>query len=295
MSIEIRDSRARAVLDEYAELETVAGGFEFTEGPIWHPYDRHLTFSDIVGSTMYRWDRAKGLQVFRRPSHMANGNTYDWQGRILTCEHATSRVTRTGLDGSIEVLASHYQGKELNSPNDIVVKSDGAVYFSDPSFGRRARVGIPRPQELNFQAAFRFDPVTRDLTPIVTDFENPNGLCFSLDERQLYVNDSPRYHIRRFDVLPDGTVTNGCVWAEVKGEGKGVPDGMKFDSAGNLFCAGPGGLYLFDAHANALAKIPVPEQAANFCWGDDDLCSLYITASTTLYRLRVKVPGRPLF
>jgi gluconolactonase len=295
MQIETRDSRVAQIIHPSVELETIATGFEFTEGPIWHPYEKHLTFSDIVGSTMYRWDRANGIRVFRKPSNMANGNTYDLQGRIVTCEHATSRVTRTELDGKVVVLASHYNGKELNSPNDIVVKSDGAIYFSDPSFGRRERVGVPRSQDLNFQAAFRFDPASNTLTPVVSDFENPNGLCFSNDEKQLYVNDSPRRHIRVFDVLPDGSVTNGRVWAEVNGEGKGVPDGMKFDSAGNLFCAGPGALYIFDARANLLAKIPMPEQLANFAWGDDDLCSLYLTATTTLYRLRVNVPGRALF
>lgn len=295
MKLEILDSRIKTILDTNVELETVATGFEFTEGPIWHPYEKHLTFSDIVGSTMYRWDHVKGIRVFRKPSNMANGNTYDQQGRVITCEHATSRVTRTERDGSVVVLASHYDGKELNSPNDIVVKSDGAIYFSDPSFGRRAHVGIPRPQDLDFQGTFRFDPAMNVLAPIMSDFENPNGLCFSLDEKQLYVNDSPRYHIRVFDVLPDGTVTNGRVWVEVQGQGKGVPDGMKFDSAGNLFCAGPGGIYIFDSHANCLAKVLMPEQTANFCWGDEDLCSLYITASTTLYRIRVNVSGRALF
>ena len=295
MNIAIYDSRIRTILNANGELETVATGFEFTEGPIWHPYEKHLTFSDIVGNTMYRWDRKSGACVFRQPSHMANGNTYDKQGRLLTCEHATSRVTRTELDGTVIVLASHYNGKELNSPNDIVVKSDGAIYFSDPVYGRRERVGVPRSQDLNFQAIFRLDPGSHTLTPLVSDFENPNGLCFSLDEKQLFVNDSPRRHIRVFDVLPEGTLANGRVWAEVNGEGKGVPDGMKFDSAGNLYCAGPGALYIFDAHANLLGKIPLPEQLANFAWGDDDLCALYLTATTTLYRLRVNVPGRALF
>jgi len=295
LNIEIYDARLTTILNENVELETVATGFEFTEGPVWHPYDKHLTFSDIVGDTMYRWDRANGVRVFRQPSHKANGNTYDLQGRLLTCEHATSRVTRTELDGRVVVLASHYHGKELNSPNDIVVKSDGAIYFSDPVYGRRERVGIPRSQDLNFQATFRLDPGSNAPTPLVSDFENPNGLCFSLNEKQLFVNDSPRRHIRVFEVLPDGALANGRVWVEVNGEGKGVPDGMKFDSAGNLYCAGPGALYIFDARANLLGKVPMPEQLANFAWGDDDLCSLYLTATTTLYRLRVNAPGRALF
>jgi len=295
VNIEIRDSRATQIVNPSVELETVATGFDFTEGPIWHPYEKHLTFSDIAGSTMYRWDRTNGIRVFRKPSNMANGNTYDHQGRILTCEHATSRVTRTELDGKVVVLASHYNGKELNSPNDIVVKSDGTIYFSDPVYGRRERNGVPRPQDLDFQATYRLDPASNTLTALISDFENPNGLIFSLDEKQLYINDSPRRHIRVFDVLPDGTLTNGRLWVEVNGEGKGVPDGMKFDSAGNLFCAGPGGIYIFDARANCLAKIPMPEQSANFAWGDEDLCSLYITATTTLYRIRVTIPGRALF
>ncbi len=286
------DSRFKQIVDVNGELERVASGFEFIEGPIWHPGDKHLIFSDIVGNTMYRWSSKDGITVFRRPSNMANGNAYDQQGRIVTCEHATSRVTRTELDGNVLVLASHYAGKELNSPNDIVVKSDGSIYFSDPNFGRRPRVGIPREQQQPFQAVFHLDPVSQSLTPLTSDFGNPNGLCFSLDEKKLFVNDSPRGHIRVFEIRSNNRVTGGAVWAEVKGDGPGVPDGMKFDSAGNLFCAGPGGVYIFDAQANCLGKLVMPEQAANFNWGDDDMCSLYIAASTTLYRVRLKVPGR---
>ncbi|HEX9114684.1 MAG TPA: SMP-30/gluconolactonase/LRE family protein [Anaerolineae bacterium] len=273
------------------ELERIAGNLSFIEGPIWHPVDRTLIFSDIVGDTMYRWSAGRGLETFRSPSHMANGNTYDRQGRILTCEHATSRVSRTEPDGTVVVLASHYDGHELNSPNDIVVKSDGTVWFTDPSFGRRARVGIPRAQDLAFQAVFRLDPKSGDLRPVADDFGNPNGLCFSLDETQLFVNDSPRGHIRVFQVQPDGKLTGGEVWAEVHGEGPGVPDGLKFDLAGHLYCAGPGGIYVFDSSARCLGRIRMPEQVANFAWGDGDLCGLYIAASTTLYRLGMKVPG----
>jgi gluconolactonase len=294
LDLEVRDARLTQLVAAEAELETVASGFEFLEGPIWHPAGQFLIFSDIVGNGMYRWSKVDGVGVFRKPSQMANGNTYDRQWRILTCEHATSRVVRAEPDGRLVVLASHYDGQELNSPNDIVVKRDGTVYFTDPNFGRRPRVGVPRSQQLPFQAVYRFDPVAGTLAPVATDFGNPNGLCFSLDEKRLFVNDSPRHHIRVFDVQPDGTLTNGRVWAETVGEGVGVPDGMKFDSAGYLYCCARGGIHIFDPDGHCLGVVHMPEQAANFNWGDSDLQSLFICASTTLYRLRVKIPGQPI-
>lgn len=279
-------------LDEVG-LEQLATGFGFTEGPIWHAGERHLTFSDIPADTMYRWSEADGLAVFRQPGGKANGNAYDRQGRIVTCEHLTSRVSRSLADGSgYEVLAAHYQGKELNSPNDVVVKSDGSIYFTDPPYGRiNPRVGLMRPQQLPFQGVYRLDPEESELTLLVDDFYRPNGLCFSLDERQLFVNDSAHNHIRVFDVQADGTLARGRVWATLAGDGPGPTDGMKFDSAGNLYCTGPGGIYILDRTARVLEHIRLPEQTANLCFGGDDLRSLYITASTSLYRLSVLIPG----
>ena len=291
MDIEIRHERFAQIIAKDTKLEQVVSGFEFLEGPVWHLMEKHLIFSDIVGNTMYRWSAADGIDVFRKPSNMANGNTYDRQGRLLTCEHATSRVTRTEPDGKLEVLATHYQDKELNSPNDIVVKRDGSIYFTDPTSGRSPYYGVPREQELPFQGVYRLDPEDKKLTLLVDDFSKPNGLCFSLNESRLFVNDTDRNHIRVFDVEPDGTLSNSQIWAETSGEGVGVPDGMKIDQDENLYCCGPGGIHVFDKQANCLGLIRMPEQTANFAWGDDDLCSLYITASSTLYRLRVKVPG----
>ena len=279
-----------------SEPELLASGFQFTEGPIWHAQEQHLTFSDIPGNTLYRWSEHEGLSEFRQPSHKANGNAYDQQGRILTCEHVTSRLSRTNLDGSYEILASHYEGKELNSPNDVVVKADGSLYFTDPPYGRiNARVGELRPQELDFQGVYRLDPDTRELTLLVDDFDRPNGLCFSTDERSLFVNDSAHNHIRIFDVQDDGTLANGRVWAQLVGEGVGPADGMKIDSAGNVYCTGPGGIHILDAAANYLGVIHMPEQTANLCFGDDDYRSLYITDSSALHRLRVLMPGQPLW
>jgi len=295
MTIEVRDSRLSQIVAPDATIEQLLTGFKFTEGPIWHPYEKHFTFSDIIGNAIYRWSAAEGLRDFRRPSQMANGNTYDSQGRILTCEHASSRVSRSdGAGGGYEVLASHYGGKELNSPNDIVVKSDGSIYFTDPPFGRIVPYGVARAQDMDIQGVYRLDPTSGALTLLVDDFAGPNGLCFSLDERHLFVNDTMRGHIRVFDVQADGSVTNGRIWAEVTGQGDGVPDGMKVDQAGNLFSCGPGGIHIFDAAANCLGVIRLPEGGANFAWGDDDLCSLYITAVTSIYRVRLKTPGRAL-
>ncbi|MFN8484311.1 MAG: SMP-30/gluconolactonase/LRE family protein [Anaerolineae bacterium] len=291
MDLELRNPRLHSIVKPDAELEQIAAGFIFTEGPAWDPHAQRLTFSDIIGDCMYQWREGEGVSVLRRPSHMANGNTYDREGRLLTCEHATSRVSRTSRDGAYEILASHYDGKELNSPNDIVVKGDGAIYFTDPTSGRSARYGVLRDQELPFQGVYRLEGDTQALTLLVDDFSKPNGLCFSLDERRLFVNDTDRLHIRVFDVLADGTLATGQVWAETVGEGVGRPDGMKLDAEGNLYCCGPGGIHVFDPDAVCLGVIRMPEHTANFQWGDADLRSLYITASTSVYRLRVERPG----
>ncbi|MEL7435273.1 MAG: SMP-30/gluconolactonase/LRE family protein, partial [Chloroflexota bacterium] len=198
-------------------------------------------------------------------------------------------------DGQITVMATHYGDKQLNSPNDIVVKSDGTIYFTDPMSGRSEYYGIPRASELGFQGVYRLDPDTDAVTLLVDDFVLPNGLCFSLDERQLFVNDTRKKHIRVFDMQDDGTLSNGRLFAETVGDEDGVPDGMKIDSAGHLFTTGQGGIQIFDMDGVCLGRIFIPAQTANFCWGDPDLKTLYITASTTVYRLRLQVSGVPLF
>lgn len=277
------------------ELETICDGHRFLEGPAWHPYEKHLRFSDIPGNSTLEWSEREGLTVYRANSHMANGNTYDRQGRLLSCHHASSRVTRMDDDETMTVIASHFQGQELNSPNDIVVKSDGAVYFTDPPYGREARHGIPRPRELDFNGVFRLDPADESLTLLTTALNRPNGLCFSLDESLLYVNDSPEYKIHVFAVEADGTLSDGRLFAVTKGDGPGVPDGMKIDSEGNLYCCAQGGLHVFKADGSLLGRLLTPMQITNFTWGDADLRSLYLTGATTLYRVRCEIPGLPLF
>jgi gluconolactonase len=293
MSVEIRDRRFAEVVGPEVAFEALADGYLFTEGPLWDPRTRRVLFSDIPGNLIAQWNEAGGKGVFRSPSNMSNGLAWDREGRLLCCEHATSRLTRTEPDGRVTVLASLHEGKELNSPNDVVVKSDGGIYFTDPAYGRMEYYGNPRKPHLDFRGVYRVEPDGGRLTLLAGDFGQPNGLCFSADERRLFVNDTERGHIRVFDVLGDGTLAKGRTWAEVAGEGPGAPDGMKIDREENLYCCGPGGVHVFDRAAKCLGVIRTPAGAANFTWGDDDLKSLFITATATLYRVRVKVPGRP--
>jgi gluconolactonase len=292
MSVEIRDKRFANVVGSSLTFECLADNFLFTEGPVWDAAHSRLIFSDIPADTMYQWTRSKGVEEFRKPSNKSNGLTWDREGRLLSCEHATSRVTRLEANGQLSVIASTYNGLELNSPNDIVVKSDGAIYFTDPTYGRMEYYGLPREPQLRFRAVYRLDLQGDELTLLDDDFSQPNGLCFSSDERLMYVNDTERGHIRVFDVRKDGTLAGGRIFAQLIGEGAGAPDGMKIDSDGNLYCCGPGGIHVFDSLANCLGVIRVPTPAANFNWGGDDLRSLFITASASLYRIDVRVPGQ---
>jgi sugar lactone lactonase YvrE len=273
-----------------AKVEKVAGGFQFTEGPVWMA-EGYLIFSDIPADTIYKWSPGQAqAEVFRRPSGHSNGLTLDRQGRLLACEH-DRRVSRTGPDGTVLTLAERYQGKRLNSPNDIVVKSDGGIYFTDPPYGLP---GQSEGKELDFHGVYRIEP-DGSLILLDASFERPNGLAFSPDERVLYVDDTSKGHIRAFDVKSDGTLSNGRVFAELERPGAaGAPDGMKVDVHGNVFCTGPGGIWVVAPSGEILGTIEVPEVPANLAWGDSDLKTLYITAQTGLYRIRLRTGGGPL-
>lgn len=297
LQVEIRDERFADIIDPANELRRLESGFDFVEGPIWNPIESSLIFSDILGNSIYHWTEREGLITLRRNSYMANGNAYDNRGRVITCEHATSRVTRTdfGNDTTLEPLVTHYNGRQLNSPNDVVVASSGLIYFTDPAAGRGEIYGVPRIPELDINGVFRLDPKTGELALVIEDFDKPNGLCFSRDEKKLFINDSNRLHIRVFDVDSAGSVNNSSVWTEIVSKGTGVPDGMKIDQEENIYCCGPGGIHLFSKDGASLGVINMPEQTANLCFGDDDMLSLYITASTSIYKLRVKIPGHDTF
>jgi gluconolactonase len=282
------------------ELERLGTGFTFTEGPIWNKEGRFLLFSDMPGDVRRRWDEENGVQEVMRPSNKGNGMTYDRNGRLLVCEHSTSSLVRIDHDGTgsgREVLASHYDGKELNSPNDVIEASDGSIYFSDPWYGRMPVFGVERERELGFQGVYRIPPGGGDLQLLVDDFEQPNGLCFSPDESLLYINDTPRAHIRVFDRQDDGTIANGRMFFENIGSGvieEGIPDGMKCDEQGNIYVTGPGGIWVISPEAEQLGVIEVPENTGNLNWGGDDWKELYIPSTTSVYRIRMKVAGNRL-
>ena len=265
------------------EPERVAADLEFTEGPVWHP-DEYLLFSDIPANTIYKWISDGKLEKFRSPSGNSNGLTLDKQGRLVACEHGNRRVSRTELDGTIAAIAEKYQGKRLNSPNDVVVKSDGSIYFTDPPYGVQ-----PDQRELDFQGVYRIAP-DGTLTLLLDDFEKPNGLAFSPDEKVLYVGDTAHKHVRAFDVQPDGTLSNGRIFADLGAEKQHGPDGMKVDANGNLYVTA-GVVWVFDREGNHLGDIAIPDAPANLAFGDADYKTLYITARPSLYRIRLKVQG----
>ncbi len=284
----------RCIIPEDAHIEQLGTGCQFTEGPVWNAADGYLLFSDIPANQMKKWTPTEGITNFRVPSGKSNGLTFDKQNRLVTCEHANRRVSRTEADGTVVTIASHYEGKKLNSPNDVVVKSDGSIYFSDPPYGLTAEFGELGEQELDFCGVYRLSPDGETLTLLVDDFSRPNGLTFSPDESILYINDTERMHIRVFDVKEDGAIANGRLFAEESGEEEGAPDGMKVDSEGNVYVTGPGGIWVFNPAGAHLGTIATPERAANLAWGDSDWKTLYITATSSLYRIRLNIPGIPV-
>jgi gluconolactonase len=271
-------------LIEPGDPEQIASGFQFTEGPVWRP-EGYLIFSDILASRMYTWSPDSTVAVWREPSGNSNGLTLDTTGRLLACEHGNRRVSRTEANGTVVTLADSYGGKRLNSPNDIVVRSDGAIYFTDPPYGIQ-----PEQQEQPCNGLYRILP-NGTLELLIDDFDRPNGLAFSPDESVLYVDDSPRRHVRAFDVRPDGLLANSRVIADMDHPQPGSPDGMKIDEAGHLFVTGATGIWVFEPSGECLGVIATLERPANCAWGDADRRTLYITARSSLYRVRVTTPG----
>jgi gluconolactonase len=300
MGTQVHSPAMRELVADDAELERLGTGFTFTEGPLWNP-DGFLLFSDMPGDVRRRWDEQGGVREVANPSNKGNGMTFDLDGRLIVCEHVTSSVVRMDPDGTgsgREVLATHFEGKELNSPNDVVVKSDGTIYFSDPTFGRMPGFGIERDQDLDFQGVYRIAPGGGDPELLVDDFVQPNGLCFNADETLLYVNDTTNAHIRVFDVAADGTISNSRVLAEGIGTGDlasgELVDGMKVDERGNVWVTGPGGVWVFSPEGEHLGTVEVPENVGNINWGGPDWNWLFIPASTSMYRLKCRVAGNRL-
>ncbi len=292
------DPGFRRLIDEHAPVLQAGSGFTFTEGPVWHPAEHYLLFSDMPADVRRRLDRA-GARDVTRPSNKANGLTYDAELNLLACEHATSSVVRLRPDGTREVLASHFQGRELNSPNDLCVRSDGSIYFTDPWYGRMPVYGVERPRQLGWQGVFRIRPGAKpgEEPQLLVDrytFSQPNGLCFSPDESLLYVNDTDQASIRVYDVAADGSLRNGRIFASGLRDAllPGVPDGMKCDAEGNVWCTAPGGLWVHSPGGRLLGKVSVPEPAANLHWGGADWRTLYVCATTSVYAIPVRIGPR---
>lgn len=273
-----------------AELELVADGFVFTEGPAWDFAAGQLYFSDIPSDTMYRYFPDEGVKVHRRPSNFSNGLAFDGDGALLACEHRTRRISRT-TGGTAEPVVESYRGRRLNAPNDLVVARDGSVLFTDPHYGLGEGFGGPAEQEQPFRGVYRVPPGSHEPELLADDFDGPNGLALSPAEDRLYVDDTERGHIRFFGIAGDWAVSGGDVLTEIRGDGDGVLDGMKVDATGNLYCTGPGGIWVCSPEGGILGRIRTPEVAANLAWGGGDARAMYITASTGLYRMRCLASG----
>jgi gluconolactonase len=267
---------------QISEVEQLATGFEFVEGPVWHK-DGFWYFSDIPGNRIHTVTPQGAVETYREPSGNSNGLTLNQQGQLLACEHGNRRVSITDASGQVHVLADTFEGKRLNSPNDVVTHSGGAVYFTDPPYGIS-----PEQMEQPCSGVYRLDGGV--ITRVVDDFERPNGLAFSPDESVLYIDDSHHQHVRAFDVAADGSLHNGRLFADLAHDEDGVPDGLKVDQQGNVYTTNALGMWVHNAQGEFLGLIETPEVPANCAWGEDGQ-TLLMTARTSVYTVRVGVPG----
>lgn len=294
--IEYYDNRFRDLTVPIAKLETLYDGCRWAEGPVWFAEHNCLVWSDIPNNRQLRWTPDLGVSTFRANANFTNGNTRDRQGRLVSCEHGGRRVSRTEPDGTITAIATHYRKKRLNSPNDVVVKSDGTIWFTDPSYGIMSDYeGYKSEQEQDGCYVYRVDPSNGRIAVVADDFVKPNGIAFSPDEKWLYVADSgashdPQgpHHIRRFKVGRDGTLSGGKVFCEIS---PGVPDGFRFDTAGNLWTSCQDGVICFAPSGDALGKIKIPTMVANLTFGGARRNRLFITATDRLFSIYVATTG----
>jgi gluconolactonase len=295
-SYEYYDKKFYEITVPIAEVEELYSGCLWAEGPVWFGDGGYLVWSDIPNNRLLRWLPGEGVSVFRARSDFANGHTRDRQGRLVSCEHGGRRVSRTEPDGTLTTIADKYDGKRLNSPNDVVVKSDGSIWFTDPSYGILSDYeGYKAPMEQKGCFVFRVDPQNGNLSIVADDFVKPNGLAFSPDEKTLYIADSGLshdptgpHHIRAFDVSDDGKLGKGRVFAEVS---PGVPDGMRVDVEGNVWTSCQNGVICLSPSGHALGKIKIPQMVANVCFGGERRNRLFITATKSLYSVYLGISG----
>ena len=294
---EILDPRFSRLVNGTAKLERLYAGCRWAEGPAWHGAGRFLVWSDIPNDRIMRYDETDGsVSVFRSPAGNANGNTIDRQGRLVTCEHGGRRVSRTEHDGTVVTIAAHWQGKRLNSPNDVVVRSDGSIWFTDPAYGIESDYeGNRAESEIGACHVYRVDPTTGAVEAVITDMVRPNGLAFSTDEKKLYVVDTGRTHgehhpahMRVFDVGEGGKLSGGEVFADSTA---GLFDGFRLDADGRIWTSAGDGVHCYDPDGTLIGKIRVPEIVANCVFGGAKFNTLYITATTSLYAIRLMING----
>jgi gluconolactonase len=292
--LEIVDDNGLSELIRSETVERICTGFDFTEGPVWVPWDDCLLFSDIPQSRVHRWRPGwTEAETYRAQSGFANGLTLDHDGSLLACEHFNRRVSRAPYNGDVSSAIDRFEGRRFNSPNDIVVDRGGAIWFTDPNYGlTMRRMGdYGAPQEISAQGVYRAAP-DGTVTCVTETFTQPNGLTFSPDESLLYINDSHDGIIRRYSVQPDGTLTGGDLFVDMRDDPRpGVPDGMKVDEAGRLWTTGAGGVWVIDPNGTRLGVLRIDEGPANLCFGGPNFTTLYLTARTSVYRVETAVRG----
>lgn len=298
MDVDMAAPGLERIVPRYATVDRVFSGIVFGEGPVWDARKGCLFWVEIVGDGIWKWTPGKGAEPLMKPAGHPDGMTIDREGRLVVAGWASRSVWRIEPDGSTTTLVTHYQGTKINTPNDIVVKSDGAIYWTDPS-GAMSNPGMAGHGDdiqryLDYHGVFRLSPDGSTVTLVVDDTTYPNGLCFSPDESVLYVNDSREGTIRAFDVNPDGTVSNARLFYKAVGKEPGNPDGMKCDAEGNVYVTGPGGIHVVDPRGNLLGRLKMPEHMTNFAWGDADWRTLYLTGLRAVWRVRLGIPGVPV-
>ena len=297
MKFEAYDLRFNALLQKNSILECLTSLAVWAEGPVWLPREDTVVFSDVKANRMYRWERSGKVAVFREQSNYANGNTLDRQGRLISCEHGRRGISRTDTDGVARILVDRFDGKRFNSPNDVVVKSDGSIWFSDPPYGILGDVeGYKSESQIVGCYVYRFDPSSDEISAVATDVQRPNGLAFSPDESRLYVADMSivdfptqgRRHLAVYEVVDGQRLVNPRVLASIT---PGIPDGFRVDRAGHLFCSCEDGILVLDSDGKRLGKIIVPERVSNCTFGGPNQDELFITATTSLYRVCLATQG----
>lgn len=294
--IAIEDPSMEGLLAPNSKLERLSTGSKWAEGPVYFHEDDSLLWSDVPNNRMFKWTRRDGTRIFRSPSQFANGNCRDLQGRLVTCEHLGRRISCTEPDGNVITLVGHFEGKRLNSPNDVTVKSDGTIWFSDPDYGIMSnREGYMAPSEIGSNNVYRFDPVSGELSVVADDFEKPNGLAFSPNADKLYISDSSRshdpngkHHIRVFDVVDGRFLKNSRVFAVIE---PGLADGFRIDKRGHIFTSAGDGIHVYSNAGRRLGRIFVPETVANCAFGSRKKSTLFITATSSLYAIDLNTTG----